>query len=181
MPRPLHLLLLFVALAGVSACTRTEARAVPPVALMVPPSPPRIPIPVPLPEPIVEADEPEPEPEEAPAAPSRTRVEVPATRPAAERPSPPPAAVNSETRAPALQTTANVGALEQRATWLLGEAEKNLERVSRAQLTVNARAQYDRAIGFIRSSKNALQNRNFNYAEQLAIKAARLARALVQG
>src|SRR5690606_2611903 len=106
-PRPLHLLLLFVALAGVSACTRTEARTVPPVALMVPPSPPRIPIPVPLPEPIVEAEEPEPEPEEAPAAPSRTRVEVPATRPAAERPSPPPAAVNTETRAPALQTTAN--------------------------------------------------------------------------
>ena len=79
-----------------------------------------------------------------------------------------------------LETTTNVGALEQRASWLLGEAERNLKGVNRAQLVPQERAQFDGAMGFIRSARRALQNRNFSYAEQLADKAAKLARALVK-
>jgi hypothetical protein len=95
----------------------------------------------------------------------------------------PPAPVDPAPAAPApvLQTTANVGALEERALWLLAEAERNLERVNRRDLGAQARAQYDRAVSFIRNAKNALQIRNFNYAEQLAAKAAAVARELVRG
>ena len=184
MSRSLHLFLLLVATAALPACTKTQARAVPPVAMMVPAPPPRVAIPVSLPEPTVaEADEPEPEPPASPAAPPRTRVEVPSTRPAGDRPSPspPPATASENSSAPVLQTTINVSALERRATWLLGEAEKTLERVNHTQLGPQARAQFERAMSFIRNGKNALQIKNFNYAEQLADKAARLARALVQG
>ncbi len=74
----------------------------------------------------------------------------------------------------------NVGALEQRASWLLGEAEKNLERrESRAADSSGARAVRS-GDGFHPNARNALQLRNFNYAEQLAVKAASLARALVK-
>jgi hypothetical protein len=134
------------------------------------------------------------EPEERPAPPatsaaatsSRTRVEVPSSRPATERsapasPTPPPAVASDNQPAPVLQTTINVGAVEQRANWLLGEAVKTLERVNRAQLGVQARAHYDRAQSYIRDGRNALQVKRFAYAEQLAVKAAALARALVQG
>jgi hypothetical protein len=169
-------------IAGVPACARTQARAVPPVAMLVPPPPPRVAIPVSLPEPVAEPEEPEPPPP-APDTTPRTRVEVPPARPAAERPSPsPPATAAAENNnAPVLQTTINVGALERRATWLLGEAEKMLERVNPAQLTVHARAQYDRARAYLRNGRNALQIKNFNYAEMNASKAARLARALIPG
>jgi hypothetical protein len=155
-----------------------QARTPPPVVMLVPPPPPRIPIPVSLPEqPIVE---PEPErPTAAPTAPARPRPDTVPAR-TVEKPTPPPAPTAPETPAPVLQTTVNVSELEQRASWLLGEAEKNLERVNRGQLIPQERAQFDRAIGFIRNARNAIQLKNFNYAEQLAVKAASLARALVK-
>jgi hypothetical protein len=109
-------------------------------------------------------------------------VEVPPTRPTGEKPapSPPTAAAADNPSAPVLQTTTNVSALERRATSLLGEAERNLERVDRTQLSPQARAQFDRAMSFIRNSRNALQIKNFNFAERNAVKAAQLSRALVQ-
>jgi hypothetical protein len=151
--------------------------------MTVPPPPPRVAIPVSLPDPAPEPEEPEPVAPATPAAPPRTRVEVPTSRPAGEKPSPspPPAAASDISSAPVLQTTINVSALERRTTALLGEAERTLERIDRSQLGPQARAQFERAMSFIRNSKNALQVKNFNYAEQLAGKAARLARALVQG
>jgi hypothetical protein len=155
-----------------------QARTPPPVAMLVPLPPPRVAIPVSLPEqPIVEP-EPEP-PTAAPTAPARPRPDTVPAR-TVEKPTPPPAPTAPETPAPVLQTTVNTGELEQRASWLLGEAEKNLERVNRGQLIPQERAQFDRAMGFIRNARNAIQLKNFNYAEQLAVKAASLARALVK-
>ncbi len=183
---------LFAALAALSACgARTEARTPPLVALRVPPTPPRVAIPVSLPEQAAEPEERPAPPTTTPAATSsRTRVDVPSSRPTAERSTPPSsptppapatAAASDNQSAPVLQTTINVGAVEQRANSLLGEAVKTLERVNRAQLGAQARAHYDRAISYIRDGRNALQGRRFAYAEQLAVKAAALARALVQG
>ena len=172
-------MLLVVVAVGCAACGRMQARTPPPVAMLVPPPPPRIPIPVSLPEqPVVE---PEPEPPAAvPTAPARPRPDTAPAR-TVEKPTPPPApAATPETAAPVLQTTVNVGALEQRASWLLGQAEKDLDRVNRGQLIPQERAQFDRAVGFIRNARNALQLGNVNYAEQLAVKAASLARALVK-
>jgi len=144
----------------------------------VPPPPPRVAIPVSLPEqPIVE---PEPDPPAAPpAAAARPKPEATPPR-TVERPTPPTAPAAAEGPARVLQTTVNVGALEQRASWLLGQAEKDLERVNRGQLIPQERAQFDRAMGFIRSARNALQLKNYTYAEQLAVKAAALARDLVK-
>lgn len=175
--RPLRLMVLSVVAVGCAACAQSQARTLPPVVMHVPPPPPRVAIPVSLPEPI---EEPEAAPPTtAPASPARPPRETPprtAERPAA--PAPPAAA--PETPTAVLQTTVNVGALEQRASWLLGDAEKNLERVNRGQLVAQERAQYDSAMSFIRNARRALQNKNFNYAEQLADKAAKLARALVK-
>ena len=155
-----------------------QARTLPPVAMLVPPPPPRVAIPVSLPEQPVIEPEPEPPPA-APTAPARPRAETAPAR-AVERPTPSPApAATPETAAP-LQTTVNVGALEQRATWLLSQAEKDLERVNRGQLIPQERAQFDRAVSFIRNARNALQIKNVSYAEQLAAKAASLAKALIK-
>ena len=178
MVRPLRLIVLVVVAVGCAACSRMQARTPPPVVMLVPPPPPRVAIPVSLPEPVVE---PEPElPAATPTAPARPRPETTPAR-TVDRPTPPPApAATPETAAPALQTTANVGALEQRASSLLGQAEKDLERVNRGQLIPQERAQFDRAWSFIRNARNAIRNKNFSFAEQLSVKAALLARALVK-
>ena len=177
--RPLRLILLVVVAVGCAACSRMQARTPPPVAMLVPPPPPRVAIPVSLPEQPVVEPEPEP-PAAAPTTPPRPRTDTAPAR-TVEKPMPPPAPATPEAPAPVLQTTVNVGALEQRATWLLGLAEKDLERVNRGQLAAQARAQFDRAMSFIRNARSALQIKNFNYAEQLAAKAASLARELVKG
>lgn len=171
------MLLVAVAVGG-AACGRMQARtAPPPVAMNVPPPPPRVAIPVSLPEQPIEEPVPEP-PAAAPEAPPRPRPETPPRT--VERPAPPPAPA-AEAPAPVLQTSANVSALEQRASSLLGQAERDLERVNRAQLAMQARAQFDRAQSFIRNAKNAMQIKNYTFAEQLAAKAASLARELVKG
>jgi hypothetical protein len=177
--RSLHLLLLVSLVVSGAACTRTQARTPPPVVMLVPPPPPPVVIPVSLPE----QPEPEPEPEPpaaAPTAPARPRPEAPA-RPV-ERPSPPTTtAATPDTPTVVLETTANTGALERRTSWLISQAEKDLERVNRSQLAAQARAQFDRAMSFVRNARGAMQRRNFSYAEQLATKAALLARELVKG
>lgn len=177
--RPLRLIVLVVVAVGCAACGRMQARTPPPVAMLVPPPPPRSVIPVSLPElPIVEP-EPEP-PAAAPAAPARPRPDTVPAR-STEKPAPPATpAVTPETTTLVLQTTANISALEHRASVLLGEAERNLKGVNRGQLVPQERAQFDRAIGFIRSARDAMQRKNFSFAEQLADKAAKLAKALVK-
>jgi hypothetical protein len=177
--RPLRLSALIVVALGCVACGRMQARTPPPVAMLVPPPPPRVAIPVALPEPPVVEPEPAP-PAAAPAEPTRPRTDSAPPRPT-DKPTPPPTPAAPETPTAVLQTTANVGAIEQRASWLLSQAEKNLERVNRGQLAVQARAQFDAAMGFVRNARAAMQRKNFNYAEHLALKAARLAQELVKG
>jgi hypothetical protein len=169
--------MLVVVAVGCAACSRMQARTLPPVAMNVPPPPPRVAIPVSLPEQPVTEPEPDP-PAAPPATPARPRTETAPPRTVIE-PKPSAAPATPEGPTP-LQTTANVSALAQRATWLLGEAEKALERVNLAQLVPQERAQYHLARGFIRNARNALQLKNFTFAEQLADKAAKLARALVK-
>jgi len=170
---------LLLLIAAVGACGRLQARTPPHVAMAVPPPPVRVAIPVTLPEPEVA---PEPPPPPPPAEPTRPRSEPNAPR-AGDRPAPtPPApAVAPEAPAAVLQTTSNVGALEQRTSGLLKEAEGNLDRVNYRELNQQSRAQYDRAISFIRDARGALNAKNFNRAEQLAVKAAALSRELVKG
>jgi len=156
-----------------------QARTLPPVVMLVPPPPPRVAIPVSLPE--LPVAEPEPEPPAAvPATPPRPRPDTAPAR-TVEKPTPPPTpAATPDPPTTVLHTTANVGALERRASSLLGEAERNLKGVNREQLVPQERAQFDAAMGFIRGAREAMQRKNFNYAEQLADKAAKLARALVK-
>jgi outer membrane biosynthesis protein TonB len=170
--------LIFVCLLAVSgsACARMQARPAVPVALSVPPPPPRVPIPYTIPEP-EEVLLPEPPPPAPPVAPVKPRPETPRTAVT----TPPPTAAPAEAPAPVLQTTANVSAIQQKANGLLSEAQQNLDRVNYRDLSVHAKAQYDRATGFIKGAHSALQTRNFNYAQQLAEKAATLARELLKG
>jgi hypothetical protein len=68
--------------------------------------------------------------------------------------------------------------VEQRARTLLGTAQRDLDRINPAQLTSNARAQYDTAKGFIRQAEDALKVKNVVLARELADKAATLASQL---
>ena len=169
-------------IASLAACSKAQARTEPLMALNVPPPPARVAVPVQIHEP-EEAPSPEPAPLVAPpAAPARPRTEAGPGR-GSERPAiTPPAPANpiETTVPPVLQTTANVGALEQKATTLLNQAQGNLDRVNYRDLGVQAREQYDRALGFIKNARGALRIRNFMYAEQLAAKAAAVARELVK-
>jgi hypothetical protein len=178
--RLVRLIVLAWLAAGLAACNKAQARVEPFMALNVPSPPARVAVPVQLPEP-EEPEPPEPPPPIAPAAaPSRPRTDTApgrSDRPAAAAPAP---QTPVET-APVLQTTANIGALEQKATGLLEEAQQNLKRVNYRDLGAQAREQYDRALGFIRNARSALQIRNFMFAEQLATKAAAVARELVKG
>ena len=95
-----------------------------------------------------------------------------------DRPSPP---APVETPAVALQTTADVGPLEQKTNGLLFEAQQNLDRVKRKDLGQQARAQYDSAVSFIKSARSALVVKNYVFAEQLATKALAVAKELAKG
>jgi len=115
-------------------------------------------------------------PDAAPPAPPATPPPAAATPPpvAAERPSTPP----SEPP-PTLQTTANPGAAEQRTKAALVNATRDLGRIDVRTLSADAKAQYDIARRFVEQANDALNARNFDFAQQLADKAATLA-ALLQ-
>ena len=77
-----------------------------------------------------------------------------------------------------LQTTSNPAEVEQRANAQIAAAQRDLDRINPAQLTSNARAQYDTAKGFIRQAQDALKVKNVVLAKELADKAAALASQL---
>ena len=106
---------------------------------------------------------PAPVPAPAPAPP------VAAERPPAQIPEPPPT----------LQTTANPVAAEQRTRASLANATRDLGRIDVRTLSADAKAQYDIARRFIAQATQALNASNFEFAQQLADKAATLA-ALLQ-
>jgi hypothetical protein len=123
-------------------------------------------------------------PDTSAPAPVATRPpETTAPAPAASPATPPvatdrPAAASPE-RAPTLQTTANPGAAEQRTRAALANATRDLGRIDARSLSADAKVQYDIARRFVAQATDALNAKNFEFAEQLADKAATLA-ALLQ-
>ena len=177
--------LAFAALGALTACHPVQAKTpAPTVALNMPPPPPRVTIPVTLPEP--EPDPPPAPPIVPPDAPARGRGASP-PRPAENRPpsAPPTAAappsVVDPPPSPVLRTTPDTEALEQKTNALINEAQQNLDRVNRKDISVQARAQYDSARSFIQKARDAMKIKNYNYAEAYAAKAVSLAKELVKG
>lgn len=181
--RPVVSLVLVVAAA---ACVRPQPAVTPddPPPLEVPVVPPRVLAPLP---------EPPPPPAEPEAEPRRTRPARPASRPEGDRPAKPettpetpvetppePAAKPVEAPPAVLQTpqTVDDGEAARRVREVLGRAERDLGRVSRAGLGPDARAQFDTARRFIDQAEGALKARNYVFATYLADKAEALARGL---
>jgi hypothetical protein len=169
--------LIIVVLASAAACHKVEARTpVPPAPVLTldSPSPPaRVTIPVELPDYV-----PPPAPPETAAAPARPRPDTTtAPRTAAAPPAAPPANAG-DAPAPVLQTTTDTDAQARETRDMLADAERNLQNVKYRELSPQAKAQYDTARSFIKTAQLALHNRNYPYAEQLATKAAAVAREL---
>jgi hypothetical protein len=105
-------------------------------------------------------------------------VPAPAATPppvANERPAQPAAAEPL----PTLQTTANPTVAEQHTRTALQAATRDLERIDVRTLSADAKAQYDLARRYVEQANEALKEKKFEFAEQLADKAATLA-ALLQ-
>jgi len=113
-------------------------------------------------------------PETAPAAP--VPVSPPVAPPVAAQPAPTPP---SQEPPPTLQTTANPEAAEQRIVNALANARRDLSRINVQALSADGKAQYDIARRFVAQATEALNAKNFEFAQQLADKAATLA-ALLQ-
>jgi len=154
----------------------------PKVQAQVPEPPPPLAVPEPPARVLMPIDPPPP-----PATPVETPVVTPPVRPAG-RGAPPPATAPPPTTAPppdtppppVLQTGSGLAELEQRAKERLGQAQKDMARLTRSSLGKDAQAQYDSAASFIRLAQNAITVKNFIYAHYCADKAATLAGLLVK-
>lgn len=105
-------------------------------------------------------------------------IPPPATPPppvATERPAQPAAAEPP----PTLQTTADPTAAENRTRASLQAATRDLMRIDVRTLSADAKAQYDIARRYVEQANDALNEKKFEFAQQLADKAATLA-ALLQ-
>jgi hypothetical protein len=130
------------------------------------------------------ASEDPPEPATATPAGSATTTGATRTPPPATRPpdrATPPTATTPPDPTPVLQTTPNTAELEKRILQKLDAARRDLDKLNPVTLSKDARAQYDWARQLARQADEALKVRNYNYADQLADKAARLASLLVKG
>ena len=107
-----------------------------------------------------------------PPAPAPTTTPPPV---ATERPAQPAAAEPP----PTLQTTADPTVAEQHTRAALQAATRDLGRIDVRQLSADGRAQYDIARRYVEQANDALTAKNFEFAQQLADKAATLA-ALLQ-
>lgn len=166
------------------ACAKLHARTIGP-ALTTPPPPPRV---VPAAKAPIESQ---------PIVASPPVGEVPATTPPSIKPSetPPPAAPSTPAaaaptagterpaptpeRPPTLQTTTDTAVAEQRTRAALANATRDLGRIDVRRLSADGKAQYDIARRFVAQANSALSAGNFEFAQQLADKAATLA-ALLQ-
>jgi len=169
-------LLVFAITASLAACHKVEARMPtppPPVlALDIPTPPARVTIPVDIPD-----GEPPPAPSQPAASTARPRPDASSTaRPPVTSSPQIPAA--PDTPGPSLPATADNAVQERRTLSLIDEATRHLQTVPYRDLPPQAKAQYDSAMSFIKNARIALQNRNYMYAEQLATKAAAVAREL---
>jgi len=179
---PLRAAVVLVAAASLTGCHKAPVHVPAPVpSLNVPVPDTRLVIPSPVVEAPVEVQAP-PDPPPVATPPPRTREASPA-RPPQPAPTPPPP-VNppaSEASSPVLQTTAKVLEQENRARALLGNAERDLGRIQRSELTRDGQVHYDNAQQFVRQAKAALDVKNYVFALELADKAATLATMLVKG
>jgi outer membrane biosynthesis protein TonB len=176
-------------LLSAAGCARLHARTVGP-PLETPAPPPRsTPIasqPIVASPPVGEVQPPAPvaiNPPETPA-PAPTAIKPPETPAPAPSPAPPPVASDrppapNPDRPPTLQTAANAGAAEQRTRTSLASATRDLGRIDVRSLSADAKVQYDIARRFVAQATDALNAKNFEFAQQLADKAATLA-ALLQ-
>jgi hypothetical protein len=168
------------------ACARLHARTAGP-ALETPVPPPRV-IPKASPpiesQPIVASP---PVGEVQPAAP--TTINPPDTAPPPPVPqptvAPPPVATERPAQPaaaeppPTLQTSANPTAAENHTRTVLQAATRDLDRIDVRTLSADAKAQYDIARRYVEQAGDALNEKKFEFAQQLADKAATLA-ALLQ-
>ena len=167
----LFLLLLLPALAA-AGCARLHAKNIGPPLEMPAPPPRVVPVatapiesqPIVVSPPVGEVQPPSPAPVPVPAPTPPVATERPA------QPAPEP---------PSLQTTANPSAAEQRTRAALASATRDLGRIDTRSLGADARAQYDIARRFVAQAADALNAKNYEFAQQLADKAATLA-ALLQ-
>jgi hypothetical protein len=154
-----------------AGCAIAHARTIGP-ALDTPAPPPRV-VPVATPpidsQPIV--------------APPVGEVQTPAPAAIAAEPPPPPAAAPERPPAAApapltLQTTTDPAAAEQRTRASLASATRDLGRIDVRSLSPDARTQYNLARRFVAQASDALKAKNYEFAQQLADKAATLAALL---
>jgi hypothetical protein len=167
-----------------SACVSAQPKTEPGGPALAPPAPPPHTI---IPVEIVEQPAPPPAPPSPVPVIVRPSSHPPAAKPekATEKPvektepavvPQPPAPV----AASPLQTMANVTELEKHVRGQLTQASRDLDRVDYRTLSPERREQYGTAKRFIQQAEEALQVKNFVFADQLANKAATLAAALAQ-
>jgi len=180
MSRSVRALLILAVASGMAGCATTHAQVTAlPSTIETPAPPPRVVIPE-----ILEAEAPPPAPPPAPAPvePAPTRPSRPTTtpRPPAQADPPPTTPAPAPENPPVLQTATagDAGQIEQRTKTKLSAARRDLLDIKYAELSAEAKAQYDRANGLIRQAESALRVKNYPFAEELAGKAATLASQL---
>jgi outer membrane biosynthesis protein TonB len=145
----------------------------PPLAMPEPP--PRVillvedipepPPPAPAPEPTVTAKPP------VTAKPAAARTEPPVV---AAPPPPPPAATEPPREVRSVPSAA-AAAEERKVREVTARAAKDLLRVDYQRLSVDGKSQYDQSKRFSEQAEQAIKEKNYVYAMELAEKAARLA------
>ena len=170
-------------LAFAAACAKAGA------AELVPDGPP-LATPAPPPRVLTAVEELAEAPPPAPPVPepvATTPPKPPVTRPAprAEVKTEPPAPVAAQPPAPAVTTpeprqvssvpSAAAAAEERKVRDVMGRAARELLRVDYQKLSVEGKKQYDQSKRFTEQAEQALKEKNFIYAAQLADNAATLA------
>lgn len=167
--------------AGAAACSHPPPPIVP---LAVPLAPPRVIVP----EPYVPPESPVVTAPPVTSTPTTPRREAPPPHPSEKPPTPPPTsaappppAPETTTTGPVLQTTPDAGGSEKQILDTISLAKRDLNRVDPKTLGADALAQYNQARRFVDRAQDALTNKNYVYARELADKAAAVARQLPKG
>lgn len=169
-------------IATLSGCAKARAHTEPAIPVLTPPPPPPRVVEIYVDEP-VPTIEPSPVDTALATPPSRAPAR-PAPRP--EPPKPEPPRVEPERPAatpPALTLKPAPGAETKTETSiraLMGQAQRDLQRVNYAALDADGRAQFDTARRFMQQAEDALKGGNLAFAGKLADKAATMASVLVR-
>lgn len=171
--------LLAMSIALASACAKARAQVVPDgPALAVPSAPPRVIVPPAEPAVAVVA------PVETPPTGTATAPVPPTARPtpsgpaAAAAPAGTGSPASVEAARPSPLTTAEM-AEERRIREILRRAARDIGRVTPSRLTAARRSQYEQSRSLAEQAEQALEDRNWVFADTLADKAATLAAELV--